>query len=1084
MPNHQRPANLHLTRDPSTTDEPETGAIARIFRPIVLLEPDRTVLPPSWLEHVPFAFWLIDVLRPRVFVELGTYSGNSYAAFGQAVQHLGLNTAGYAIDTWKGDPHAGFYDESVFTEWRDYHDRRYSSFSTIVRSTFDEAVAHFADRSIDLLNIDGYHTVDAVNHDFHTWLPKVSSRGVVLMHDINVREGDFGAWRAWAQLRDAYPSFEFLHGHGLGVLAVGSDIPPDVAWLTALRATESSSIVAVRQFFARIGGAAMARHRAVESQLSVESVLHAQQFERDRQLADLSERLAEAETRDQISQREREARDALVADLDARLAAAEVGTRAAMEALLKRGEETADLRAKLEAADARDQERKRELTSLSKDLDNARNRMSELHEEISRQSRARLRHETLLRLASDSYAAASGHLENLRGRLRVMAGAVGHRSRPLASRAARMWDTLRSLGVTPGCVVRSPATIATLARLVLRPHKLREAHVIAHSGLFDPDYYGRHSPDVAARGLSPLAHFVLAGGAEGRSPHPLFDSTWYLAQYPDVASARSNPLAHYLRIGAREGRDPHPLFSARHYRLQISHSGVVGLNPLQHYVAHGVFEGLSPHPLFDPKYYIETYGQSVASIDPFVHFLETGAAADFNPHPLFDVAYYRAQVPELEGSGENPLLHYLRLRPSRNRRPHPLFDPIFYVTSYKDVSAAGLEPLTHFVTSGGAEGRRPSLDFDSEWYLATYPDVARTGANPLVHFVRYGWLERRNASPRFDTLAYLNRYPDIARSPTNPLVHYLEHGHAEGRIGLPEEPELSSERGHDASLELRVTNLDGAVLAERVIVCLTHVMPVPPRAGNEYRIHRMLRWLRQSGYVIIPIVAPTDGTRPTSADIRALADEYGNAVVCLQDGHLEYVLRHAPDVLQSLNGEFPRRWAAVLGEDYLATEREREILQIERTFCTDALIATVMRLQSVLGPYVLLAEYIWMSRVLPLVGSRALKIIDTIDVFSTRAEKVGQYGIDDLAIEPEEERVRLARADLIVAIQENERTALEMLVPGIPAVTCGVDFDIRTDPAIPSGHRVLYVASGNPMNRRGLRDFLRFAWPRVRSVGS
>lgn len=240
-------------------------------RPIAFMQPDRTVYPPSWLEHVPFAFWLTDVLRPRVFVELGTHSGNSYGALAQAVQHLGLDAAGYAIDTWKGDPQAGFYDESVFDDWKAYHDGRYSAFSTLVRSTFDEAVAHFTDGTIDLLNIDGYHTTDAVLHDFSTWLPRMSTRGVVLIHDINVREGDFGAWRAWEQLRSAYPSFAFLHGHGLGVLAVGTEVPEEIASLLGPEAIESGRSVTIRQLFAGAGAAILARYRVAASERESEA---------------------------------------------------------------------------------------------------------------------------------------------------------------------------------------------------------------------------------------------------------------------------------------------------------------------------------------------------------------------------------------------------------------------------------------------------------------------------------------------------------------------------------------------------------------------------------------------------------------------------------------------------------------------------------------------------------------------------------------------------------------------------------------------------------------------------------------------
>ncbi len=88
-----------------------------LHRRIVFQVPERAVHPPSWLDHTPFAFWIIDALQPALFVELGCHSGNSYSSFAQAVQTLGLPTACYAVDTWRGDPHSGVFDERVFEEW-------------------------------------------------------------------------------------------------------------------------------------------------------------------------------------------------------------------------------------------------------------------------------------------------------------------------------------------------------------------------------------------------------------------------------------------------------------------------------------------------------------------------------------------------------------------------------------------------------------------------------------------------------------------------------------------------------------------------------------------------------------------------------------------------------------------------------------------------------------------------------------------------------------------------------------------------------------------------------------------------------
>jgi glycosyltransferase involved in cell wall biosynthesis len=115
------------------------------------------------------------------------------------------------------------------------------------------------------------------------------------------------------------------------------------------------------------------------------------------------------------------------------------------------------------------------------------------------------------------------------------------------------------------------------------------------SALFDAMWYVAQYPDVAATGMSPLAHYLLFGAAEGRDPMPFFDSDWYLAQHPDVAAVGMNPLVHYLRFGAAEGRDPHPMFDTDWYLAQLPDASC---NPLSHYVLRGAAEERAPHPLF------------------------------------------------------------------------------------------------------------------------------------------------------------------------------------------------------------------------------------------------------------------------------------------------------------------------------------------------------------------------------------------------------------------------------------------------------------------------------------------------------
>ena len=196
-----------------------------VNRPIILEAPRRLTPASGWVEHIPFAMLAVELIKPDLVVELGTHMGDSYCAFCQAVDILHLPTRCFAVDTWQGDPHAGEYGPEVLRDLRQHHDHQYGHFSTLIQATFDEAAGQFHEGSIALLHIDGYHTYEAVRHDFETWLPKVSERGVILFHDTNVREKDFGIWRFWREVTRLYPHFEFPHGHGLGVLSVGPEEP-------------------------------------------------------------------------------------------------------------------------------------------------------------------------------------------------------------------------------------------------------------------------------------------------------------------------------------------------------------------------------------------------------------------------------------------------------------------------------------------------------------------------------------------------------------------------------------------------------------------------------------------------------------------------------------------------------------------------------------------------------------------------------------------------------------------------------------------------------------------------------------------
>jgi hypothetical protein len=262
--------------------------------PICLSLPLRSGTASAWKEHIPFGMVLVDLVRPRVLVELGTHSGESYCAFCQAVQELRIATRCYAIDTWKGDPQTGFYGREVLDELRQHHDPLYGGFSRLIQSTFEDALEHFDDASIDLLHLDGYHTYEAVRQEFQFWLPKLSPRAVVVLHDTNVREKDFGVHRFWREMSEKYPSFEFPFCHGLGVLAVGDHVPKRLRLF--LKATRGGAAI-VNSFFHRLGQDTARRTQAAKNEAVLRTHIREQRRMFDDIKNDLKGQLREAEDR-------------------------------------------------------------------------------------------------------------------------------------------------------------------------------------------------------------------------------------------------------------------------------------------------------------------------------------------------------------------------------------------------------------------------------------------------------------------------------------------------------------------------------------------------------------------------------------------------------------------------------------------------------------------------------------------------------------------------------------------------------------------------------------------------------------------
>jgi glycosyltransferase involved in cell wall biosynthesis len=660
--------------------EEQYGSMAlQTARGLELEYPARLVEPSAWVGHIPFALWLIGALKPRTVVELGVHTGNSYCAFLQAIHALGLDTRCFGIDHWQGDPHAGHYDDEVYHELRAYHDPLYGTFSTLLRSSFEEAVQYFSDGSVDLLHIDGFHTHEAVSADFQAWLPKVSSRGIALFHDTNVRERRFGIWRFWEELTFRYPHFEFLHCHGLGIVYLGSE-PLTGPLKTLFAAKTFAERDGIQNYFARLGTSVVER---------------------------LATQTLAAEVEKMTLQTDRVAANTGIVTTDLS-APAERNFRAEPQApyfefveLFRRHESLKDLLSAhdLELGEALKtlSDRDIENAALARDLVAAQASVAELREAVARLN---------LNLAK-----TSRDLPGLEG----LALAEVERVRTA-------FDSVYYLEKYPD--VRANGIDPFEHYVVLGWKENRDP-----SPDFSTAFYLRHSPDVVATDVNPFVHWVLHGIAEKRasseagesvvsaaaarssgledlSPSEVerirtsFDEAYYLEQYPELRASDVDPFEHYMRVGWREGRNPSPCFSTNYYLGHAEDVAVAGVNPFVHWVLHGIGEKRA-----------SSKADAVLPATERSSGLEGLAPSDVERiRTCFNEAYYLEQYPELRESDVDPFEHYMRVGWREGRDPSPDFSTTFYLKHSSDIAAAGVNPFMHWVLHGIQENR-PALSF-------------------------------------------------------------------------------------------------------------------------------------------------------------------------------------------------------------------------------------------------------------------------------------------------------------------------------------------------------------------------------------
>jgi glycosyltransferase involved in cell wall biosynthesis len=255
----------------------------------------------------------------------------------------------------------------------------------------------------------------------------------------------------------------------------------------------------------------------------------------------------------------------------------------------------------------------------------------------------------------------------------------------------------------------------------------------------------------------------------------------------------------------------------------------------------------------------------------------------------------------------------------------------------------------------------------------------------------------------------------------------------------------------------------------RVLV-LSDTPFLPAAAGNRARIGAMLRYLASAGHELGLLLQPAvDRVEWDVPGMRAAV------------AWLEIADAPAPGLLARVAGRVARATAPRAGDP-------APPIGID-DWCPSAFRARARARIDAWRPDVVLVEYVFLSACLtdlPDGGpdSGPVRVIDTHDVMHRRRAVYDAVGMAPqwFHTTADDERRGLLRADLVLAMQDDEAAALRALVPERTVLTVPHAMPVRpapTDAARPA--RLLFVASYNDLNVRGLTWFLDAAWPALRA---
>ncbi|MBT2801123.1 hypothetical protein J7J49_07285 [Halomonas sp. ISL-56] len=691
MSQQQHPVAPHASKDLGIKPSINTLAQGSMF-----WQPDYREASP-WLEHLPFLFWLVEALRPQQAVGLGVDSVAHFAVC-QAASRLRLGTRCFMVGGHETP--AGKQDAEAI---RAYAADHFATISQWLEATPTRAIDQFDDSSVDLLLLHVEADDNSVDYLLDRWLSKLSSQGVVVVPGVSRREPGCLVFRAFETLKARYPHFVFHHAGGLGVIAVGNDLPPLLKnLLGALESVASTQVV--QDVFARLG-------RSCQDKVTV------------RYQQALSQAL-EARVNEQASN----------------LATAEQRVQDQSEQLQRVGEEREKLKVRLEQQESRFAQERGRLAERVSSLEEFND---ELKKELMRQREQGERQAVEAREQSERQAnEAREQRERYAAESHEYAQALKTSEQSLNQAQHEVEEHKRMLETRFG-------ELAKLTSLLESNEKsLRSAHD-ENTGLTNKLQKTESSLQARFNELGQLTRKLQEADQRiGDVEKNRADLEQQLAQQKKAHSE----LSAQLKAANEREKEALNAVDERFRELAVI-TDLLEKNEAQRERLQRELEdtkAANQKLELDAKARQETQQQHEREIKRQSHELaELVKQLEAQRAPsLPEVA-----APQVESPVQNSVAKAPPLTKRAIKRQVALieksqwFDAKWYLAQYPDIardSKMSADPARHYLLMGGFEGRDPCPDFNSAYYLEHNPDVVQSGINPLVHYIKFGEKEQRS----------------------------------------------------------------------------------------------------------------------------------------------------------------------------------------------------------------------------------------------------------------------------------------------------------------------------------------------------